>query len=456
MKISFSHLQIGNRAFSEKPMTFGDTGPKTYFSDMLDLIAIETGNRRAREYWQRVQLRNLLTHATARSSFWRKRIGTKYLKNIERLEIPILSRGDVASMVASEGPLLTSAEGFRVATNATSGSSGTRLTFYCSEMNGNYNEVRYNAQYLIEGRDLTLNRTRLRSSAEFIDNGFRVEKYESWAPRLQPFLKVGKNRVILIYKPEIAALQEELLKENIGYLVAQPRFVEVLLRRTGGEFFKRAGIAMWIPVSEEADSNLREEFARIKIPVRANYSSEEVGLIGSECSTFPGNYHVATSNVIVEVESANSIKVGKNSLGRVLLTHLHSYATPFIRYDVGDLASLSDHCQCGHDGPTLSNVYGRRKRLLKHRDGHVSPFLMKGGEIIKIAGCSEYRVRQTELTTLNVEIGGVENFTTEQKQALIALFKIQTGDDFNIVIRPVQKIDWGSDIKKLVFRSDVM
>lgn len=159
-------------------MTFVDTGPKTFFSHMLDLIAIETGNRRAREYWQRVQLRNLLTHATARSSFWRKRIEIKYLKSIERLEIPILSRGDVATMVASEGHLLTSAEGFRVGTNATSGSSGTRLTFYFSEINTTYNEARNHAQYLIEARDLTLNRTRLRSNPEFIDNGFRVEKYE--------------------------------------------------------------------------------------------------------------------------------------------------------------------------------------------------------------------------------------------------------------------------------------
>jgi hypothetical protein len=81
---------------------------------------------------------------------------------------------------------------------------------------------------------------------------------------------------------------------------------------------------------------------------------------------------------------------------------------------------------------------------------------MKGGEIKKIVKCSEYRVRQTDLTTLNVELGGVENITTGQIQALTALFKIQTGDEFNIVIRPLQKIDWGSDIKKLAFRSDVV
>jgi len=238
MKMSFSHLPISNRAFSEKPMTFLDVRAKTYFSNILDVIAIETGNRKAREYWQRVQLKNLLKHATTRSSFWMKRIGTKNIQNIELLKLPILSRGDVASVVASEGSLIKPADGLRVTTNATSGSSGTRVTFHASEMNGCYNNVRYIAQYLMEGRDLTLNRTRLRSTAEVIDNGFRVEKSESWALELQPFIKVGKNRVLLIYKPDIAAIQKELQTENIGYLIAQPRFIEALLQRTDGDFLK--------------------------------------------------------------------------------------------------------------------------------------------------------------------------------------------------------------------------
>jgi phenylacetate-CoA ligase len=458
MKISFSHLPIGNRAFSEKPMTFLDPGAKSHFSDILDLIAIETGNRKAREYWQQVQQKNILKHAAARSSFWRKRIGTKDPKNIKLFELPILSRGDLVSMVASEGSLLTPADMFRVNTHETSGSSGTRVTFYVSEMNGQYNNVRSIAQYLMEDRDLTLNRTLIRPTAQIVDKGLRAEKHESWAPSLAPFLRVGKSRVISISRLDIAALQKELQNENIGYLIAQPRFIEALLQRTDDEFFKNTGVAMWIPVGEEADGNLREKFVRLGIPVRANYSSEEVGLIGSECTTFPGNYHVATSNVIVEVESTDSIDVENKKLGRVLLTHLHSYATPLIRYDVEDLASLSDHCRCGHDGPTLSNVYGRKKRLLKRRNGQVSTFIMDREilKIFKIIKCGEYRVCQTDLTTLNVEIGGVENITPEQKEALIAHFKNQVGDEFDIIIRPVQKIDWGSDIKKLAFRSDVM
>jgi phenylacetate-coenzyme A ligase PaaK-like adenylate-forming protein len=324
-------------------------------------------------------------------------------------------------------------------------------------MNKIYDDLRSIALFLMEGRDLTLNLTRLVSSPIVIGSGFSVSEDESWAPQqLGTFLNFGKKRIISVYRSDIAALQKEILKQNTGYLVAQPRFIDPMLQSGGAEFFKKMGLAMWIPVSEEADANLREEFARLAIPVRATYSATEVGPIGDECPIFPGNYHVATSNVIVEVDSANRISVENKKLGRVLLTHLHSYATPIIRYDVGDLASLSSHCQCGHDGPTLSNLYGRKKRLLKRSNGEVLPFLVKGGKVREIANCSEYRVRQTDLTTLILEIGGVENISSEQTQALHALLKSQSGDEFNIVIRPVQSIDWGSDIKKLAFRSDVM
>ena len=61
---------------------------------------------------------------------------------------------------------------------------------------------------------------------------------------------------------------------------------------------------MFIPTSEEAEKELRDKFSAAEIPVRANYSSEEVGYIGAECTDFPGAYHVAQSNVIVKPMTA--------------------------------------------------------------------------------------------------------------------------------------------------------
>jgi phenylacetate-coenzyme A ligase PaaK-like adenylate-forming protein len=330
------------------------------------------------------------------------------------------------------------------------------VDFFLSEMNIQYGTSRYFAQYFIEGRDLTLNRTRLKSVTQSNKNGFAVTKADSWLGPLGSFFRNGINKRIEYFHPNIDLLCKELEYDSIGYLIAPPRFVEMMFQYIDPVVLKRAGMAMWIASTEPVDPKLRETFASVNIPVRANYSSEEVGVIGFECEKFPGNYHVATSNVIVEVNKDDHFNFGDKQLGRVLVTRLHSYATPFIRYDVGDVASLADRCACGHDGPTLSDVYGRSKALLKHPDGRVSIFHIHGDELSNIAKFDEYRIRQIDVRTIVVEIGGRESLTSDETAAFINLIKTHAGGNFEVQLKPVSKIEWGLSIKRLGFHSEVL
>ena len=179
-------------------------------------------------------------------------------------------------------------------------------------------------------------------------------------------------------------------------------------------------------------------------------------MIGAECERNPGHYHVATSNVIVEVDGTEHVGLAGKQVGRVLVTHLHSYATPFIRYDVGDLASLTERCACGHDGPTLSNVFGRSKSLLKHADGRVSIFYVRGQELHSLAKFDEYRIRQVDVKTIIVEFGGGTSLSPEEVAALGALIKNHAGKEFEVDVRSVAKIDWGHRVKRLAYQSEVM
>ena len=160
MRFDFSKVPLKNRAFSEKPMTFIDQEAKNFLAAIIDLVAIETGNRAAREHWQHKQLQNLLQHAAQKSAFWRERIGPKKIKDVCVSDFPILTRSDVVKQVATEGSLLSPSGTIGTKKLATSGSSGTPAQFFVSDMNAQYNTVRSAAQYFIEGRDLTLNRTR--------------------------------------------------------------------------------------------------------------------------------------------------------------------------------------------------------------------------------------------------------------------------------------------------------
>ena len=323
-------------------------------------------------------------------------------------------------------------------------------------MNAQYNITRSAAQYFMEGRDLTLNRTRFKSASHRNAAGFSVEKTDSWLEPLNSIFKVGTNKEISHLRPNRNLLLKELAKDPIGYFVAPPRLVEAVFYDCDVSFLSENGAKMFIPTSEEAEKELRDKFSAAEIPVRANYSSEEVGYIGAECTDCPGAYHVAQSNVIVETDDSSGIAVGANRLGRVLVTHLHSYATPFVRYDIGDVATLSQSCGCGHDGPVLSNIYGRNKRLLKHTDGSISPFLIKSEHLLKIIQFDDYRIRQTAPDVIEVQLGGVNHLSDDQIKLLKNLFKEHAGEEFQVRIDAMKSIDWGNDTKRLGFRCDVL
>jgi len=106
MKFEFSTLPFRSRAFNEDPMKFVQPDAKSFLSAIIDPIMIETGKRRARENWQKAQLRNLLKHAHERSPFWRRRIATRKMNALTLSDLPILTRNDVIHQVKSEGPLL--------------------------------------------------------------------------------------------------------------------------------------------------------------------------------------------------------------------------------------------------------------------------------------------------------------------------------------------------------------
>jgi phenylacetate-coenzyme A ligase PaaK-like adenylate-forming protein len=150
------------------------------------------------------------------------------------------------------------------------------------------------------------------------------------------------------------------------------------------------------------------------------------------------------------VSSFNGINVG-----RLLVTHLHSYATPIIRYDVGDFAQLEQNCPCGHDGPTLSNIYGRGKHFVRLPNGTLRPFYLSTRLLLEAVSFKECRVRQPDPDTISVEIGGRENLSEDEERKLKELIATATDPAFTVKIQPVKEIDWSSNPKRLFFSSSV-
>ena len=87
------------------------------------------------------------------------------------------------------------------------------------------------------------------------------------------------------------------------------------------------------------------------------YGSREVGAMAGECRL--GKMHVFAFNNLVEVVDERNQPVAPGREGRILVTTLHNFAMPLIRYEVGDTAVLGKGCRCGLKLPTLERISGR-------------------------------------------------------------------------------------------------
>lgn len=111
--------------------------------------------------------------------------------------------------------------------------------------------------------------------------------------------------------------------------------------------------------AETLNSNMRGRIEKtFGIKLYDFYGSRETDNIAGECKE--GLLHIFTFRNYVEVLDDNNRPITEGKEGRIIVTALHNYSMPFIRYEIGDLGVLGPKtCNCGSILPTLSKVTGR-------------------------------------------------------------------------------------------------
>ena len=138
------------------------------------------------------------------------------------------------------------------------------------------------------------------------------------------------------------------------------------------------GLRDWdnVPVLCGAEAVLpadRSVLTRAFGPVFETYGSRETMLLAAECEAHQG-MHLSEENLLVEVTRGGK-PTAAGEAGDVLVTDLHNYGMPFIRYQNGDVARMaaSSACGCGRGLRRLERVDGRRADTLCDRDGNPIP-----------------------------------------------------------------------------------
>lgn len=130
-------------------------------------------------------------------------------------------------------------------------------------------------------------------------------------------------------------------------LHSPPSLLRILL-----EFVNKDGIALRplrIVTSSEAllpqlSSRLKEVF---QCPVISYYGSRELSVMAGGCES--GRFHENSEDIIIEAVSGNGVTLKRGETGRLVMTGLNSFISPFIRYYTGDHGFLyPDLCPCGN------------------------------------------------------------------------------------------------------------
>lgn len=183
-------------------------------------------------------------------------------------------------------------------------------------------------------------------------------------------LQTRQKRVSIHLDPETIAAEVRAYRPAMlsGYPNMLARVSEVLQR----EPVTPPSIHVALTGAEALTPDLRRRIeARLGVPVRDQYGSNECNLMAWECAR-GGPLHTSDDTVLVEVVGPDGVPVAPGEIGEVVVTALHSFTMPLIRFRIGDVAEQgSVACECGAPFGTIRSVQGRMLDMFPLPDGRV-------------------------------------------------------------------------------------
>lgn len=155
-------------------------------------------------------------------------------------------------------------------------------------------------------------------------------------------------------------------------------------------------------------------------PVFETYGSREFMLAASECPAHAG-LHVSSENLLLEVVDPAGRPAGPGQTGRVLVTDLHNFAQPFIRYQNDDLAAWAGReCACGRGLPLLERIEGRLLDVLRSPGGRELTGTMFPHLLKDFAAITAYQAVQDRSDHLSLRLVLTRRLSEQERRRLLA------------------------------------
>jgi phenylacetate-CoA ligase len=185
-----------------------------------------------------------------------------------------------------------------------------------------------------------------------------------------------------------------------------------------------------------------------------SYSCRETGTLAVQCPDHV-HYHVVSENNLVEILREDDTPCEPGETGRVVVTDLHNFAMPMIRYELGDYAEVGGPCPCGRGLPVINRIHGRLRNMMLLPNGDRVWAHMARPRLLQLDYLRQYQFVQTARDTIQANLVVTRPLTTEEEQHLIEIWHERWPYPFRVVFNYLDCIPPGAEGKTEDFRCEV-
>lgn len=390
------------------------------------------------------QLRQLVPFAAATVPHYRRQLGNRFpaegLDIQTWSEIPILSRKTLHEAPADLRSERIPKQHGGTFPISTSGSTGMMVEVLGTDLTNLFWQVFCLRDHLWHKRDLRQKLCGIRYQRDPATKGPAGTPAPGWGPATDDLAVTGPsmNYDILL---DTAHLADRLEMDRPGYLLSHPSVVRGLARH----FLKRGvplpGLMEVRTLGETPDESLRDLCREAwNVPMVDMYSCQEAGYLALQCPQHT-HYHVQAENVLLEVIDHAGRQCAPGEVGRVVITCLNNFATPLIRYELGDYAEVGAPCSCGRGLPVIKRILGRYRNLLTLPDGTRRwPRLGYESQLQAVAPIELMQMVQTSLEEITVRLVMARRLSDSETMSLTSFIHGKLGYPFRLSFEHIETI----------------
>ena len=407
---------------------------------------------------QFAQLKPLLQHCVNYVPYYKEKFENIFSPDFsiedEWRNIPLLTRDAIQKNAKLLQATAIPANHGKVVQQFTSGSTGKPVEVLGTDITGffwNIFNLRDHAWHKrnLDGKLAVIRRTP--SEEAKTPQGFRAT---NWGRSTKGVIETGPVSMISIFTP-ISEQAEWLLKEQPNYLLTNPSVLQDLALYFQREEIELPCIQEVRTISEALPDGLRELCREVWGAKLVDvYSSVELGYIAIQCPKHD-HYHIQSEGNLVEILDENNKPCSPGEVGRVVVTNLHNYATPLIRYELGDYAEVGTACDCGRGLPVIKHIKGRYRSMLTLPSGERIYPVLGVVKLNKIAPIQQFQAIQRTLNDIDVKLVLPRPLRKQEKESLTELFHELLQHPFNIKIEQVDTISRSASGKYEEFISEL-